>query len=132
MAVDKVEKVMHEYKHGQLHSGSKHGPKVTSRDQAVAIAMSEKRKQAMGGYATGGVVGQPPLPPAEGAPAPMPDNTQIPATTGEVVIPPEVVSFLGQKFFLDLITKAQAEMQGGQPSNQFADLAGPTPGDMTQ
>jgi hypothetical protein len=36
--------VMHEYKHGQLHSGSKHGPKVTSRKQAIAIGMSEQRK----------------------------------------------------------------------------------------
>jgi hypothetical protein len=40
----KVQKVMHEYKHGTLHSGSKSGPKVTSRKQAVAIAMSEQRK----------------------------------------------------------------------------------------
>jgi hypothetical protein len=40
----KVEKVMHEYKHGELHSGSKHGPKVKSRRQAIAIAMSEQRK----------------------------------------------------------------------------------------
>lgn len=38
---DKVEKVMSEYKHGELHSGSKKGPKVTSRKQAIAIAMSE-------------------------------------------------------------------------------------------
>ena len=37
----KVEKVMHEYAHGELHSGSKSGPQVTSRRQAVAIAMSE-------------------------------------------------------------------------------------------
>ena len=37
----KVGKVMSEYKHGDLHSGSKSGPKVTSRDQAMAIAMSE-------------------------------------------------------------------------------------------
>lgn len=37
----KVRAVMHEYKAGQLHSGSKKGPKVTSRKQAVAIAMSE-------------------------------------------------------------------------------------------
>lgn len=36
-----VKQVMHEFKHGELHSGSKDGPKVTSRDQAVAIAMSE-------------------------------------------------------------------------------------------
>ena len=37
----KVEKVMHEYKTGALHSGSKSGPKVTNRKQAIAIAMSE-------------------------------------------------------------------------------------------
>ena len=41
MAKDKVHKVMSEYKHGTLRSGSKTGPKVTSRKQAVAIAMSE-------------------------------------------------------------------------------------------
>lgn len=35
--------VMHEYKHGELHSGSKSGPKVNSRAQAVAIMLSEKR-----------------------------------------------------------------------------------------
>lgn len=40
----KVQKVMHEYKSGTLHSGSKKGPKVTSRKQAVAIAMSEAGK----------------------------------------------------------------------------------------
>ena len=40
----KVEKVMHEFKHGSLHSGSKKGPKVTERRQAVAIAMSEARR----------------------------------------------------------------------------------------
>lgn len=37
----KVGKVMREFKHGELHSGSKHGPKVKSRKQAIAIAMSE-------------------------------------------------------------------------------------------
>lgn len=35
----KVRKVMHEYKVGKLKSSS--GDKVKSRDQAVAIAMSE-------------------------------------------------------------------------------------------
>ena len=35
----KVHKVMGEFKRGTLHSSS--GDKVTSRDQAVAIAMSE-------------------------------------------------------------------------------------------
>jgi hypothetical protein len=37
----KVGKVMHEYKAGELHSGSKKGPEVTSKKQAVAIALSE-------------------------------------------------------------------------------------------
>lgn len=40
----KVAKVMGEYKRGELHSGSKKGPKVKSREQAVAIALSEARK----------------------------------------------------------------------------------------
>jgi len=40
----KVHKVMHEFKHGELHSGSKHGPEVTSRKQAIAIALSEARR----------------------------------------------------------------------------------------
>ena len=42
--VRKVQKVMHEFKHGLLHSGSKKGPKVRNRKQAVAIALSEARK----------------------------------------------------------------------------------------
>lgn len=37
----KVGKVMKEYKAGELHSGSKSGPAVKSRKQAIAIAMSE-------------------------------------------------------------------------------------------
>ena len=36
-----VHQEMHEFKHGTLHSGSKTGPKVKSRKQAVAIALSE-------------------------------------------------------------------------------------------
>lgn len=40
----KVEKVMHEFKTGTLHSGSKAGPVVKSRQQAVAIALSEAKK----------------------------------------------------------------------------------------
>jgi len=50
----KVGKVMKEYKAGELHSGSKTGPKVTSRAQAVAIGMSEagmtKKKPKKKGY----------------------------------------------------------------------------------
>lgn len=45
----KVGKVMGEYKEGKLHSGSKKGPEVTSRKQAVAIALSEGRKAAKKG-----------------------------------------------------------------------------------
>jgi len=40
----KMGKVMHEYKTGTLHSGSKTGPMVKSRKQAIAIAMSEADK----------------------------------------------------------------------------------------
>lgn len=42
--MSKVETVLHEFKHGALHSGSKRGPKVTDRSQAIAIALSEARK----------------------------------------------------------------------------------------
>lgn len=38
------DEVMHKWKKGKLHSGSKKGPKVTSRKQAIAIMLSEKRK----------------------------------------------------------------------------------------
>lgn len=41
----KVAKVMREYSKGKLHSG-KDGKVVKSREQAVAIAMSEGRKAA--------------------------------------------------------------------------------------
>ena len=40
-AQDKVEKTMHERKHGTLRSSS--GKKVTSRKQAIAIGLSEAR-----------------------------------------------------------------------------------------
>lgn len=47
--MDKVHKVMREYKAGTLKSSS--GDKVTSRDQAIAIALSEneraKRKKGL-------------------------------------------------------------------------------------
>ena len=39
--VAKVAKVLKEYKKGELHSGSKNGPVVTSKKQALAIALSE-------------------------------------------------------------------------------------------
>jgi len=40
----KVGRVMHEFKAGELRSGSKKGPKVKSRKQAIAIALSEGNK----------------------------------------------------------------------------------------
>jgi hypothetical protein len=47
--MDKMQKVMHEFKQGGLKSSS--GKKVTSRDQAIAIALSEteraKRKHGL-------------------------------------------------------------------------------------
>jgi hypothetical protein len=42
-ASEKVEEVMHERKHGTLRSGS--GKKVKSRKQAIAIGLSEARKE---------------------------------------------------------------------------------------
>lgn len=40
---EKVKTVMHEFKHGELHSGSKSGPKVKDRKQAIAIAMNQAK-----------------------------------------------------------------------------------------
>lgn len=45
--MDKVEKVMGEYKAGTLKSSS--GDKVKSRDQAIAIALSEQRRARKNG-----------------------------------------------------------------------------------
>lgn len=35
---------MHEFKRGKLHSGSKRGPVVKNRKQAIAIGLSEERR----------------------------------------------------------------------------------------
>ncbi len=43
-ASDKVEETMHERKHGTLKSGGS-GKKVTSKKQAIAIGLSEARKE---------------------------------------------------------------------------------------
>jgi len=40
-AQKKISRVMREYGKGKLHSGSKKGPEVKSRKQAIAIALSE-------------------------------------------------------------------------------------------
>jgi hypothetical protein len=44
-AKGKVEKTMKEFKQGTLHSGSKQGPKVKNRSQAIAIALAEKKRK---------------------------------------------------------------------------------------
>ncbi len=41
--------VMHKWKHGGLHSGSKKGPVVKNRKQAIAIMLSEKRNESKHG-----------------------------------------------------------------------------------
>ena len=41
----KIKKVMTEFKEDKLHSGSKNGAVVKSRDQAIAIGLSEERKK---------------------------------------------------------------------------------------
>ena len=43
-ASSKVERAMHERKHGTLKSGAS-GHKVTSKKQAIAIGLSEARKE---------------------------------------------------------------------------------------
>lgn len=40
--------VMKKFAKGKLHSGSKKGPKVKSRKQAIAIAASERDKEKRG------------------------------------------------------------------------------------
>lgn len=38
-----IEKTMHEYTRGTLHSGSKKGSTVASRKQAIAIGLNQER-----------------------------------------------------------------------------------------
>ncbi len=45
---NKIELVMHEFKHRELHSGSRTGPLVRNRRQAIAIALSEQRRYDAG------------------------------------------------------------------------------------
>lgn len=52
----KVAKVMHEFGQGALRSGSDKGPKVTNPKQAIAIALSEAKREPMK-KARGGTVG---------------------------------------------------------------------------
>ena len=108
----KVEKVMREFKEGKLHSGSKQGPEVKSRKQAVAIALSEagksRKTRAEGGKVKKGKTniniviaqpgkgdGMPPMPPGgpmgrmPGAPVPMPvpPAAGVPGAMGAMPVP---------------------------------------------
>jgi hypothetical protein len=38
---ERMHEEMHKFKHGTLRSGSKKGPKVKNRNQAIAIGLSE-------------------------------------------------------------------------------------------
>lgn len=49
-ANEKIHKVIREFEEGNLHSGSKKGPKVKNLKQAVAIGISEAKKK---GYKSG-------------------------------------------------------------------------------
>jgi hypothetical protein len=46
-AQEKISRVMHEYKEGKLHSGSKKGKIVENPRQAIAIGISEARKKGL-------------------------------------------------------------------------------------
>lgn len=42
---NKIKMVMHEFKEGELHSGSKNGPIVKNPKQAIAISLSEAKRK---------------------------------------------------------------------------------------
>lgn len=42
---EKIAKVLEEFKRGNLHSGSKTGPLVRSKGQALAIALNQPRRR---------------------------------------------------------------------------------------
>lgn len=44
-----IHAVMHDYKAGDLHSGSTHGPAVKNRKQAIAIAINESKPKQFSG-----------------------------------------------------------------------------------
>ncbi len=52
-AKSKIARAMAEYSEHKLHSGSKHGPIVKSKQQALAIGESEERKMKRKGKRRG-------------------------------------------------------------------------------
>ena len=106
-----MHEVMHEFKHGQLHSGSKTGPQVTNRKQAIAIGLSQTG-QSRRGYAEGGIVthdADPDLPPVQ-------DEARL---EQQIHYPPEYLQTM------DLLQKQARELDqnnlgdGYQPSSFF-------------
>lgn len=103
-----IHQELHKFKHGQLHSGSKEGPKVTSRDQAIAIALSEARraKREFGG----GMTRPPPASlmvrnearsmlhsgPISSIVPGRTDRHNVSVGSGSYVMPADAVSHLGQ------------------------------------
>jgi hypothetical protein len=47
-ARSKIKRTMTEFSKGKLRSGSKKGPKVTNRKQAIAISLSQAKRAADG------------------------------------------------------------------------------------
>jgi hypothetical protein len=46
-AEKKIHRVMKEFSEGKLHSGSKKGPEVKSRAQALAIGINEAKRKGL-------------------------------------------------------------------------------------
>ena len=88
----KVSKVMHEFGEGKLHSGSKQGPVVQNRKQAIAIGISEAKKGK--GMAAGGPVKLPEKPNIKPDLAPKPPDRSKKPLLGEQMGQPQK-NFLG-------------------------------------
>lgn len=103
----KIEKVMHEFKTGKLHSGSKKGPLVTNRKQAIAIALSEAGKSK---YETGGEV--------EGPGTEKSDSITKKVTDGSFIVPAENAKYarqLGEEYLgWDGNEKARKDYSGSE------------------
>lgn len=100
----KINKVMSEFKAGTLHSGSKKGPEVTSKKQAVAIALSEARKA--------------------GAKMPVKRNKGTPMGKGpEGGLADGLAAALARAKFGAAVTKAEMKSASDQAARQLASAA---------
>lgn len=100
-----VRQEMHKFKHGELHSGSKTGPVVKNRAQAIAIALHEagmSRQRAEGGHVnptTGYRGGFQPMEKGGFIATDVPGRTDkhyVTVKEGSYVLPADHVSALGQ------------------------------------